>query len=307
MKIAPVLLALLLVATVSPLPTAAQTQIRTYTGQAPEGADRPTPMRLWPGDAPLAKGSAPEDIPTISLYLPPADKATGAAIVVCPGGGYGRLADHEGHGYAVWLNSLGIAAAVLKYRLGPAYHHPAMLYDVGRAIRTLRARATEWKLDPNRIGVMGSSAGGHLAATAATHFDAGNPQADDPIDRVSSRPDLAILCYPVITLTEPSLHRGSRDNLLGKEPSSDLIELLSNEKQVSEKTPPTFLFHTADDSAVPVENSLMFAAACRKNKVPVELHVYESGRHGVGLAQDNPVLKSWPDLLAGWLHKHGFH
>ena len=153
---------------------------------------------------------------------------------------------------------------------------------------------------------MGFSAGGHLTSTAATHFDDGDVKAADPIERVSSRPDAAILCYPVITLTEPYLHRGSRDNLLGKTPDPALIELLSNEKQVTAKTPPTFLFHTADDSAVPVENSLMFAAACRKNKVPVELHVYESGRHGVGLAQDNPALKTWPEMLANWLRGRGF-
>jgi acetyl esterase/lipase len=284
----------------------AAAQVRTYTAQPPEGADRPTPMRLWPGDAPLAQGSAPADVPTISLYQPPADRATGAAIVVCPGGGYGVLADHEGHTVAQWLNSLGITAAVLKYRLGPKYHHPAMLNDAARAIRTLRARAAEWKLDPNRIGIMGFSAGGHLASTAATHFDDGNAQSSDPIERVSSRPDVAILCYAVITLTEPYLHKGSRTNLLGQNPDPELIELLSNEKQVTPKTPPTFLFHTADDAGVPVENTLMFAAACRKNKVPVELHVYETGRHGVGLAQDIPALKSWPQMLADWLRGRGF-
>lgn len=281
-------------------------QIRTYTEAPPASADRPQPMRLWPGDAPLAKGAEPTDTPTLSLYQPPADKATGASVVVCPGGGYRVLADHEGHAVAVWLNSLGITAAVLKYRLGPKYNHPAMLQDAQRAIRTVRARAAEWKLDPNRIGVLGFSAGGHLASTAATHFDEGNANSDDLIERVSSRPDAAILCYAVITFTEPFLHKGSREHLLGKEPSSELIELLSNEKQVTAKTPPTFLFHTADDAAVPVENSLMFAAACRKNKVPVELHVYETGRHGVGLAQDNPQLKTWPEMLSNWLRARGF-
>ncbi len=301
----PVVMLVIMIIALLPRDASAQ-QIITYTGETPQGVDRPPPLPLWINDAPGAKGTAPEDIPTISLYQPPADTATGAAIVVCPGGGYGRLADHEGHAIAVWLNHLGITAAVLKYRLGPKYHHPAMLNDAARAIRTLRARAREWKLDPARIGIMGFSAGGHLTSTAATHFDDGDPTAADPIERVSSRPDAAILCYPVITLTEPYLHRGSRDNLLGKNPDSALIELLSNEKQVTAKTPPVFLFHTADDSAVPVENSLMFAAACRQNKVPVELHVYESGRHGVGLAQDNPALKSWPDMLANWLRGHGF-
>src|SRR5581483_1143028 len=297
---------ILLTFVIALLPCNVPAQVRTYTGEVPQGPDRPQPMPLWPNGAPGAKGTAPEDTPTISLYRPPADKATGAAIVVCPGGGYGRLADHEGHAVAVWLNNLGVTAAVLKYRLGPKYNHPAMLSDAARAIRTLRARAAEWKLDPQRIGIMGFSAGGHLASTAATHFDDGNAQAEDPIERVSSRPDLAILCYPVITFTEPYLHRGSRDNLLGKNPDPALIELLSNEKQVTARTPPTFLFHTADDSGVPVENSLMFAEACRRNKVPVELHVYETGRHGVGLAQDNPVLKTWPEMLANWLRARGF-
>jgi acetyl esterase/lipase len=263
-------------------------------------------MPLWPAGAPGAKGSQPEDIPTLAIYQPPADKATGAAVVVCPGGGYRNLADHEGHAIAVWLNSIGVTGIVLKYRLGPRYQHPAMMNDVLRAIRTARAKAAEWKIDPARIAVMGFSAGGHLASTAATHFDDGNPQSSDPIERFSSRPDLAILCYPVITLDGPATHRGSRQNLLGENPPADLVDLMSNEKQVTSRTPPTFFFHTQDDSAVPVENSLLFAAALRREQVPYELHVYEKGRHGVGLAQDKPALATWPTLLENWLRARNF-
>lgn len=268
---------------------------------------QPAAMPLWPNGAPGAKGSAPEDIPSIQLYQPPADKANGAAIVVCPGGGYGALAAHEGHDVAVWLNSIGVTAVVLKYRLGRfGYRHPSMLQDAQRAIRTTRAKAAEWKIDPNRVGIMGFSAGGHLTSTAATHFDAGDPNATDPIEKQSSRPDVAIMCYAVITMTDPFTHAGSRKNLLGDTPSPELIDLLSNEKQVTEKTPPTFLFHTEDDKAVPVENSLQFAAALRKAKVPYEMHIYETGRHGVGLAPTIPALSTWPKLLENWLRARKF-
>lgn len=266
----------------------------------------PSAQPLWPGGAPGAKGELPEDIPSFQYYPAPADKATGAAIVVCPGGGYRGLARHEGYDIALWLNSLGVSAVVLKYRLGPKYQHPSMLHDVQRAIRTTRARSAEWKVDPQRIGVMGFSAGGHLSSTAATHFDAGRPEAPDPIDRVSSRPDVAILCYPVITMTDPFVHAGSRRNLLGENPSPELIKLLSSEQQVTAQTPPTFIFFTEDDKAVPLENGLMMAAALRNAKVPYEMHIYETGRHGVGLAKDNPWLKTWPALLENWLRKREF-
>ena len=271
-----------------------------------QSATQPTPMPVWSEGAPGAKGSQPEDAPSIQLYPSTADKATGAAIVVCPGGGYRALASHEGHDVAVWLNSIGVTAVVLKYRLGPKYQHPAMLHDAQRALRTTRHKAAEWKLDPNRIGIMGFSAGGHLASTAATHFDAGNAQASDAIEKMSSRPDLLILGYPVITMTEAFGHSGSRKNLLGDNPATELAELLSNEKQVTDKTPPTFFFHTEDDKGVPVENSLAFAAALRRAKVPYELHVYETGRHGVGLAKDNPALNTWPKLLENWLRARSF-
>jgi acetyl esterase/lipase len=226
--------------------------------------------------------------------------------VVCPGGGYARLADHEGHNVAVWLNGIGVTAAVLKYRLGPRYGHPAPLQDVARAIRTVRARAKEWNVDPGRIGVIGFSAGGHLASTVATQFDAGNPAAADAVDRVSSRPDLAVLAYPVISMEEGIAHAGSRTNLLGPNPSADLVQALSSDRRVTARTPPTFLFHTADDAGVLVENSLRFATALRAAKVPYELHVFETGRHGVGLALDNPVLSAWPRLLENWLRARAF-
>jgi acetyl esterase/lipase len=257
---------------------------------------------LWPDGAPGALGSEPVDKPKITLY--PADPAlaNGAAVVVCPGGGYGVVAaDHEGRQIAEWLNSLGVSAFVLQYRLGPRYHHPVPLQDAQRAIRLLRSRAPEWRVDPGRVGILGFSAGGHLTSTAATHFDAGKPDAADPIERQSSRPDFAVLAYPVISLLDPVAHAGSRRNLLGETPDPALVELLSNDKQVTAQTPPCFLFHTADDQAVPVENSLLFFAALRKAGVPGELHVFAHGRHGVGLAQDDPSLSQWPRLCAQWM------
>jgi acetyl esterase/lipase len=274
---------------------------------ASPAVEPPTTLRLWKGDAPGAKGTQDSDIPTITLYLAAKDKATGAAFVVCPGGGYGGLAGHEGEPVAKWLNTLGVTSVVLKYRLGShGYRHPVELGDVQRAIRTVRANSSEWGVDPKRIGVLGFSAGGHLASSAATHFDAGDPKAADPVDQLSCRPDLAILIYPVITMTDPFTHGGSRQNLLGDKPDAQLIDLMSNEKQVTPQTPPCFLVHTADDGAVPVENSLNFVAACHKNHVPVELHVFEHGPHGFGLGGNDPVLSTWPADAARWLDRHGF-
>ena len=263
---------------------------------------------LWPNGTPGAKGDLPRDIPTLTPFLAPAGNNSGSAIVICPGGGYGGLASHEGATYAQFLQQQGINGFVLKYRLGSAgYRHPIMLGDAARALRTVRANAKQWKIDPDKIGIMGSSAGGHLASTLLTHFDAGNPQANDPIDRISSRPSLGILCYPVITLGEFT-HRGSKRNLLGDKPAAELVELLSNEKQVTGNTPPTFLWHTVQDKAVPVENSLQFATALRKAGVPFALHVYQKGRHGIGLA-DKPPFKNihpWAKDLVFWLKAQGF-
>jgi acetyl esterase/lipase len=268
--------------------------------------EEPKVELLWPKGAPGAVGSEGADKPSLTIYLAPADKANGSAVVVCPGGGYGGLAsDHEGRQPAQWLNSQGIAAFVLKYRHAPRYRHPAPLQDAQRAIRTVRARAKEWNINPNRIGIWGFSAGGHLTSTAGTHFDAGKPDADDPIDRVSCRPDFMILCYPVITLHPPHAHVGSRNNLLGKDADAKLVEELSNEKQVTKQTPPTFLFHTDGDRVVVPENSILFYLALRKAGVPAELHIYEKGNHGVGLAPKDPVLSSWPERLAAWLKTRG--
>jgi acetyl esterase/lipase len=217
--------------------------------------------------------------------------------------------EHEGRAVAEWLNTIGVTAFVLKYRLGPRYRHPSMLQDAARAIRTVRARAAEWGLDPERIGILGFSAGGHLASTAGTHFDAGRADAADPVERVSSRPSLMILVYPVITMREKT-HAGSRKNLLGDNPTPELVALLSNEEQVTKETPPAFLVHTYTDTAVPVENTLMFASALRRAGVPFELHLYERGPHGFGLGIRNgvtdPVLSTWPARCADWLRLHGF-
>lgn len=264
---------------------------------------------LWPGGAPGALGRQDKDVPTLHPFFASPAKATGAAVVVCPGGGYGGLAPHEGAHYAMWLNELGISAFVLKYRLGSGgYRHPAMLNDAARAVRLVRSKAAEWQLDPKRVGIMGSSAGGHLASTLLTHFDAGEASASDPVDRLSSRPDLGILCYPVITMGEGT-HAGSKRNLLGENPAPELVRLLSNELQVTRETPPTFLFHTAEDRAVPVENSLMFAAALAKHGVPFALHVYPKGPHGIGLgsAQWDPAARHpWTTQLAFWLKEQHF-
>ncbi|MGC8640725.1 MAG: alpha/beta hydrolase, partial [Isosphaeraceae bacterium] len=236
-------------------------------------------------------------------------------VVVCPGGGYGMLAvDHEGKQVAQWLNSLGVAAFVLKYRLGPRYHHPAMLQDAARAIRTVRASGEKWGVDPHRIAIMGFSAGGHLASIAGTHFDAGKPDAEDPIERVSSRPDRMILIYPVIALATPYGHTGSRRNLLGDKPSDDLVRSLSNETQVNAQTPPAFLAHTNADTGVPAENSILFVLALRKAKVPVEFHLFEKGPHGLGLGNGarrfgiapNLAFQEWPKLCAIWLKGQKF-
>ena len=275
------------------------------SGQVPTNS-----FPLWTGQAPGALGTQDKDIPTLTPFFAPATKATGAAIVILPGGGYGGLAPHEGEGYARFLNEQGVAGFVLKYRLGPGgYHHPAMLHDAARAVRLVRARAAEWQLDPKRIGIMGSSAGGHLASTLLTHFDNGKPDAADPIEQQSSRPDLGILCYPVITLQDPFGHRGSRENLLGKEPPSELVQELSNHLKVSKETPPCFLWHTGEDKGVPVENSLLFAEALRKAGVPFDLHVYEKGAHGIGLGTreyDPSRWHPWTRDCTFWLKQKGF-
>jgi acetyl esterase/lipase len=265
---------------------------------------------LWSEGAPGALGQRTNDIPTLTPYLPDPAKATGAAIVICPGGGYAGLANHEGEHYARWLNESGIAGFVLKYRLGSAgYHHPAMLQDAARAVRTVRARAGEWKVDVKKVGIMGSSAGGHLASTLLTHFDAGKADATDPIERESSRPELGILCYPVITLVGPFAHQGSKRNLLGPNPPPELEHELSSELQVTNNTPPCFIWSTYEDKTVPVENSLQFAAALRKAGVPFDLHIYQKGPHGLGLGTRdwNPAKRHpWTADCVYWLQAQRF-
>jgi acetyl esterase/lipase len=262
---------------------------------------------LWNNAAPGAQGTADADTPTLTLYLPFGDsKIPRTAVIVAPGGGYGWLAsNHEGRQEANWLNSLGVTAFVLKYRLGPKYHHPIELGDAQRAIRLVRSRAQEFGIDPNRIGMMGFSAGGHLTSSAGTHFDSGNASATDPIDRASSRPDFLVLIYAVISFTAPYSHVGSSKNLLGDNPDPKLLKELSSEQQVTKQTPPTFLISTSEDDAVPSENSVEFYLALRRAGVPAELHVFEKGPHGFGMDFQDPVLGQWPLLLANWMRSRG--
>jgi acetyl esterase/lipase len=270
------------------------------------GAEPKTEL-LWPQGAPGAKGDRPADKPTLTIYLPDAAKANGTAVVICPGGGYGFVAiDHEGHAIARWLNSLGAAGFIVDYRhRQKGYGHPAPLQDAQRAIRTVRARATEWKINPVQIGVIGFSAGGHLASTTGTHFDRGSPDAEDPIERASCRPDFMILCYPVIAFDEPYTHRGSQQNLLGKDADPKLVKSLSSEKQVTRDTPPTFLWHTNEDTGVPSENSVYFYLALRRAGVPGELHIYQHGQHGLGLAPKTPGVSAWPKDCEQWMRGLG--
>lgn len=269
-------------------------------------AQDPTTVLLWPNGAPGAIGNEDRDQPALTIFLPVKNQANGTGVIVCPGGSYTGLAsNHEGRQVANWLNSLGIAAFVLKYRLGPRYHHPIELGDAQRAIRLVRTRAAEYGVAVDRVGVMGFSAGGHLAATMGTHFDDGNANDPDPIDHAGSRPDFLVLGYPVISFTTSYTHQGSLRNLLGESPDAKLKESLSNELQVTAQTPPTFLFHTTEDKTVPVENSVLFYLALRKAGVPAEMHIFERGPHGVGLALRDPALGMWPQLLANWFRVRG--
>lgn len=269
------------------------------------------PIRLWEGDAPGALGQRPQDIPTLTPFPAAPGKRTGATMLILPGGGYGNLAEHEGTGYAEWFAAHGIDAYVLKYRLGSnGYRHPIELNDAARALRMVRAFAKRDGLDPTRVGIIGSSAGGHLASTLATHFDPTQPDgpkldAGDAYDRESSRPDLAILCYPVISFLE-SPHVGSRKNLLGDNQPPELVQNLSNELRVTKDTPPTFLWHTVEDKTVPVENSLLFAAALRRAGVPFALHIYEKGAHGLGLGRPDKPAPPWANQLLHWFGERKF-
>ncbi len=266
----------------------------------------PTPeIPLWANGAPGALGSEEADQPSVTVYKP-FREPNGTAVILCPGGSYMGLAlNLEGRQVANWFNAMGVTAFVLKYRLGPRYHHPIELGDAQRAIRLVRASAKEFGIVPDRIGIMGFSAGGHLASTAGTHLAEPDPGAADPIDRVSSRPDFLVLVYPVISFMAAYSHQGSMRNLLGENPDPKLRQELSNETQVTARTPPTFLFHGDADTGVPPENSVAFYLALRKAGVPAEMHIFRQGEHGVGLALADPALSEWPNLLLAWLRGLG--
>ena len=282
-------------------------------GQAPAvqqtvaaAANGPAPMLLWPKGAPGALGVADEDKPSLTAYLPAANP-TKTAVVIAPGGGYQHLSMvREGSDVAAWLNARGVAAFLLKYRLGTKYHNPIELGDAQRAIRMVRAHAAEYGVATDRVGMWGFSAGGHLTATAGTHFDAGNAAAVDAIERASSRPDFLILAYPVITMEAPYVHTGSRMYLLGDAPAQADVDAMSAELHVTAQTPPVFLFSTTDDRTVPIMNSVMFYEALVKAGVPVEMHVFQHGGHGSGLAPANPQLSPWTEMLIKWMRERGY-
>jgi acetyl esterase/lipase len=276
------------------------------SGTAVFAAD-PTPMLLWPDGAPGAKGDKDSDKPTLTMYAPDEDKAVPTAIIVCPGGGYSHLSmEKEGSDVAKWLNTLGVTAFVLKYRHGGnGYRHPIPMEDAQRAVRLVRSNAEKWHIDPAKIGMLGFSAGGHLTSTVGTHFDRGKPDDSDPIQRVSCRPDFLVLCYAVISMTIEQTHQGSKKSLLGDNPDPELAKSLSNETQVTADTPPTFIFCTNGDTTVPAENSVLFYLALRKAKVPAELHIWQEGKHGFGLAPTDPILSTWKDRLTDWLKLRG--
>ncbi|QNI35979.1 alpha/beta hydrolase [Edaphobacter albus] len=262
---------------------------------------------LWPTGAPGALGNEDADKPELTVFLPSGPNATKTGVVVVPGGGYAHLAiEKEGFAIARWLNDHGVAAFVLRYRLGPRYHHPVELGDAQRAVRLVRAHAAEYGIAEDHLGMWGFSAGGHLTATAGTRFDAGDADANDPVERKSCRPDFLILSYPVITMTSPAVHLGSKRNLLGENPDPALVMALSAEEQVTPQTPPTFLFSTTDDKTVPIANSVMFYEALVRAGVPAEMHIFQHGAHGAGLAAANPQLSVWPDLLIKWMRERGY-
>ncbi|MBN1479321.1 alpha/beta hydrolase [candidate division KSB1 bacterium] len=263
----------------------------------------PFTQPLWPAGAPLGEEATADD-PELTVYVP--EHPNGAAVVIFPGGGYWGLAmDHEGHQVAQWLNSFGVAGIIVSYRRGPGASHPVPLLDAQHSIRTVRHYAEEWKINPSRIGVLGFSAGGHLASSTGVHFDAGEIDSDDPIKRQSCRPDFMVLVYPVITMTQDYMHKGSRNNLIGEFPDPELAKKMSSESQVTAETPPTFLILSDADTAVPAENSVTFYLALRRAGVPAEMHIFEKGRHGFGLGQLDAILHDWMDLCQQWMQQRG--
>jgi acetyl esterase/lipase len=278
----------------------------------------PLVLPLWPEGVPGVKPHTAPFIadptgrvgevhePTLTVYAPPAGQANGTAAIICPGGGYAWLSTvREGKRYAEWLNQFGVTCFVLHYRL-KEYGHPAPLRDALRAIRLVRSRAAEFGVDPQRIGIVGSSAGGHLASSAATLFNHPDGKTGAALDEVSARPDFAILVYPVILMEGPHIHAGSRNNLISEKPSPELVGLVSTERRVTKDTPPVFLVHAQDDKAVPVENSLAFYAALRAAGVPVEMHLYEKGGHGFAMEAKHVPTSEWPDRAETWLRSHGW-
>lgn len=276
-------------------------------------------LRLWQGTVPGSEGYDQQEVfdprevgngwvtgvnlPTLTITHPSADNRSGTGVVICPGGGYGGLSiEKEGHALAAWFVERGVVAGVLKYRHGGGQHqHPVPLDDAQRAMRIMRTHAKEWQLDLEKIGIAGFSAGGHLASSVGTHYDEGDAAATDPIERASCRANFTVLIYPVITMQAGLTHQGSRNNFLGKQPTEEMVDLFSNELQVTTETGPSFLVHAADDEAVPVENSLLFYQALLKKKVPVEMHLYETGGHGFGFYRRDLPVDCWPELLEGWL------
>jgi acetyl esterase/lipase len=267
-------------------------------------ASAETIVPLWDGPAPESHGSAPEDIPTLTVFLPKNATSATPAVIVFPGGGYEMLAfDYEGINEAEYFQSRGVAGFVLKYRLPKnGYRHPVPLLDAQRAVRLVRSHAADWKIDPAKVGIMGFSAGGHLASTLDTHFDAGIPQATDPVDKLSCRPDFAVLVYPVISMKDGITHEGSKHMLLGPNPDPALVSSLSNETQVTSQTPPTILVHAIDDGAVPIENSRLMFAALQKAGVPSALDEYPHGGHGFGFGpKQTNAPAGWLDTVYAWL------
>lgn len=274
-------------------------------------------IELWPEGVPLRKPSAPAEhvedgrvynvnLPTLTRFSPARGTGNGTAAIVCPGGGYQRLAvDKEGSEMQRWLNANGVTVFLLKYRVTP-YEHPAPLLDVLRAVRLIRSRAAEWGVDQRRIGIFGSSAGGHLAASAATLYAAPEGKTGAALDKVSARPDFIVLAYPVISMRPPMAHGGSRKNLLGDHPSEELVNHLSVERQVTRETPPAFIVHTQEDQSVPVENSLLFYQALRAAAVPVEMHLYVHGPHGFGLRPGLGPTSEWPRRCEEWMRSQGW-
>jgi len=282
-------------------------------------------MNLWPGGIPglvftdsyIEKSTTSEGLitrfekttnPMIYIFLPPKEKTTGTAVLICPGGGYAALAfGHEGNAIASWLNDNGIAGIILKYRLpsdlimkdksiGP-------LQDAQEAMRIIRRNAVAWNIDPKKVGVIGFSAGGHLASTLSTHYA---DKVYDVADTVSARPDFSLLIYPVITMDASFTHAGSRKNLIGENPSDEAIKSFSNELQVNEKTPPAFMVHSADDQTVPVKNSIVYYEQLVKYNIPSELHIFQKGGHGYGLGGSKDTQSAWPGLCISWLKASGF-